>query len=126
VLTNTFGANRFALARHGLAERVAEINRTGVEISRRAADGRAKVFASIGPSGVMLMMGKVSEAELQAAFAGADAIVVETMTDPAEARLAVAAARAAGLPVVACMTFDSGPNKDRTTMGTPRSRPPNS
>jgi methionine synthase I (cobalamin-dependent) len=127
ILTNTLGANRFVLSRHGLAEKVAEINRAGVEISRRAADGRAKVFASIGPSGVMLMMGKVSEAELQAAFAaqaeaiaqaGADAVVVETMTDPAEARLAVAAARAAGLPVVACMTFDSGPNKDRTMMGT--------
>jgi len=127
ILTNTFGANRFVLARHGLAEKVAEINRAGVEISRRAADGGARVFASIGPSGVMLMMGKVSEAELQAAFAaqaeaiaeaGADAIVVETMSDPAEARLAVAAARATGLPVVACMTFDSGPKKDRTMMGT--------
>ena len=57
VLTNTFGANRFVLARQGLADRVAEINRAGVEISRRAADGRALVFASMGPSGVMLMMG---------------------------------------------------------------------
>ena len=127
VLTNTFGANRFVLSRHGLTGKVAEVNRAGVEISRRAADGRAKVFASIGPSGVMLMMGKVSQSELQAAFtaqaeamaeAGADGIVVETMTDPAEARLAVAAARATGLPVVACMTFDSGPKKDRTMMGT--------
>jgi len=127
ILTNTFGANRFVLARHKLDDKVAEINRAGVEISRRAADGRAKVFASIGPSGVMLMMGKVSEAELQAAFAaqaeamaeaGADGIVVETMADPAEARLAVAAGRATGLPVVACMTFDSGPSKDRTMMGT--------
>ena len=33
ILTNTFGANRFVLARHGLAEQVAEINRAGVEIS---------------------------------------------------------------------------------------------
>jgi len=57
ILTNTFGANRFILERHGLADRVAEINRAGVEISKRAADGRALVFASIGPSGVMLMMG---------------------------------------------------------------------
>ena len=127
VLTNTFGANRFVLARHKLEEKVAQINRAGVEISRRAADGRAKVFASIGPSGVMLMMGEVSQDELKAAFAvqaqamadaGADAIVVETMADPAEAKLAVAAARGTGLPVVACMTFDSGPDKDRTMMGT--------
>ncbi len=127
VLTNTFGANRFVLARHKLDDRVAEVNRAGVEISRRAAGGRAKVFASIGPSGVMLLTGEVSEDELKAAFAvqaeamaeaGADAIVVETMADPAEAKLAVAAARGTGLPVVACMTFDSGPDKDRTMMGT--------
>jgi methionine synthase I (cobalamin-dependent) len=127
ILTNTFGSNRLILARHGLAGRVAEINRCGVTISRRAAAGRALVFASLGPSGVMLMMGQMSEEDLQAAFAeqvqamaeaGADGIVVETMSDPAEARLAVAAARATGLPTVACMTFDSGPNNDRTMMGT--------
>jgi methionine synthase I (cobalamin-dependent) len=127
ILTNTFGANRFVLARHNLAERVPEVNRAGVEISRRAAGGRAKVFASLGPSGVMLMMGAVKPEELQAAFAGqaqamadagADGFVVETMSDPAEAALAVAAAHATGLPVVACMVFDSGANKDRTMMGT--------
>jgi len=127
ILTNTFGANRFVLTRHDLAERVVEINRAGVEISRRAAGDRAKVFASIGPSGVMLMMGGTGAEELQAAFAdqaramaeaGADGIVIETMSDPAEARLAVAAARETGLPVVACMTFDSGANRDRTMMGT--------
>ena len=127
ILTNTFGANRFILARHGLADRVAEVNRAGVEISRRAAAGHARVFASLGPSGLMLMMGEVAEKDLLEAFtqqaramadAGADGIVVETMTDPAEARLAVAAACASGLPVVACMTFDSGAQKDRTMMGT--------
>ncbi|NCC33719.1 MAG: homocysteine methyltransferase, partial [Chloroflexia bacterium] len=121
ILTNTFGANRFTLARHGLSEKVAEINRAGVEISRRAADGRALVFASIGPSGKMLMMGDVSEDDLHAAFAeqaramadaGADGIVIETMSDPAEAKLAVAAAKKTGLPVVGCMVFDSGPAKD--------------
>ena len=60
ILTNTFGSNRFILARQGLADKVAEINRAGVAISRRAAAGRAMVFASVGPSGVMLMMGQVS------------------------------------------------------------------
>jgi methionine synthase I (cobalamin-dependent) len=127
ILTNTFGANRFILARHDLAGRVTEINRAGVEISRRVAGTRVKVFASMGPSGVMLMMGEVSEDELRTGFAeqaramaeaGADAIVVETMSDPAEARLAVAAAKETGLPVVACMTFDSGSKLDRTMMGT--------
>ena len=126
VLTNTFGANRFVLARHGLAGKVAEINREGVDVSLRATAGRAMVFASVGSSGVMLMMGEVSEDVLKAAFAeqtqamaqaGAHGIVIETMSDPAEASLAVAAAKETGLPVVACMTFDSGANKDRTMMG---------
>lgn len=127
ILTNTFGGTRFVLRRHGLAEKVAEINRAGVEISRRAAAGRARVFASMGPSGVMLLTGETTPEELQDAFAeqaralaegGADALVIETMSDPAEAELAVAAARQTGLPVVACMTFDSGKDHDRTMMGT--------
>ncbi len=127
ILTNTFGANRFILARHHLADQAAEINRAGVEISLRAAEGRAAVFASVGPTGVVLMMGEVSEDQLKAAFAeqmqaiaqaGAAGIVVETMSDPAEAAVAVAAAHETGLPVVACMTFDSGAKKDRTMMGT--------
>ncbi|HEY4759190.1 MAG TPA: homocysteine S-methyltransferase family protein, partial [Thermoguttaceae bacterium] len=126
ILTNTFGANRFILGRHKLGDKVAEINRRGVEISKKAAGSKAKVFASIGPSGVMLLMGDVSREELQTAFAeqakvqadaGADGIVVETMSDLDEARLAVVAAVETGLPVVACMTFDSGANKDRTMMG---------
>src|SRR3972149_5819793 len=68
IITNTFQATRFGLKRHGLAEKVVEINRAGAEISRRAAAGRARVFASIGPSGVVLMMGEVAPDELQDAF----------------------------------------------------------
>jgi methionine synthase I (cobalamin-dependent) len=126
ILTNTFRANRIALERHVDESRVVEINRSGVEISRRAARGRALVFASIGPSGKLLVTGEVDEAHLAAAFAeqaqalagaGADALVVETMTDLDEARIAVAAAAATGLPVVACMVFDSGKHRDRTMMG---------
>ncbi len=126
IITNTFQATRFPLARHGLADKVAEISRTGVEISRRAANGKAKVFASIGPTGVMLMMGQVTPDELRAAFAEQaqalaqgkpDAIVIETMSDPAEAKLAVSAAKDTRLPVVASMTFDSGKDLDRTMMG---------
>lgn len=127
ILTNTFGANRIRLAENSLADRVVEINRRGVEISRQAADGKAAVFASIGPTGKLLMNGEVSAEEMLAAFTeqaramaegGADALVVETMSDLEEAKLAVAAARATGLPVVACMVFDSGKNLDRTMMGT--------
>jgi 5-methyltetrahydrofolate--homocysteine methyltransferase len=127
ILTNTFGANRIMLDRHGLAGKAQEINRAGVEISRRASAGRARVFASMGPCGKMLFAGEVSEEEVAQAFgeqaralaeAGSDAIVIETMSDLAEARLAVAAIVATGLPVVACMTFDSGRDHDRTMMGT--------
>jgi 5-methyltetrahydrofolate--homocysteine methyltransferase len=77
------------------------------------------------------MTGETTEAEMGAAFeeqataiakCGAEAIVVETMSDLAEAQIAVAAARATGLPVVACMVFDSGKDKDRTMMGTTAER----
>jgi methionine synthase I (cobalamin-dependent) len=127
ILTNTFGANRIRLIEAGAGDRVVEINRAGAEISRRAAGTRAKVFASIGPTGKMLMTGEVTEADLLAAFTeqatalaagGADGLVVETMADLTEAQIAVRAAKTTGLPVVGCMVFDSGKNKDRTMMGT--------
>lgn len=126
ILTNTFGANRCRLAEHGLAEMTAHINRRGVEISREAAASRARVFASIGPSGKMLLNGDMTSAELQQAFreqaqtlaqSGAQGLVIETMSDLEEAGIAVRAARETGLPVVACMVFDSGKAKDRTMMG---------
>jgi methionine synthase I (cobalamin-dependent) len=127
ILTNTFGANRVRLEGHNLAGKVATINQLGVEISRQAARGQALVFASIGPTGKLLVTGETTEAALKTTFqeqakalaeAGADALVVETMADLAEARIAVAAARETGLPVVGCMVFDSGKDKDRTAMGT--------
>ena len=127
ILSNSFGGNRFILGRHGHGNPVQEINRRAAEISRRAAVGRALVFASLGPSGKLLLSGDVTESDLRAAFeeqaealvdGGADALVVETMSDPVEAAIAVSAAAATGLPVVACMVFDSGKGRDRTMMGT--------
>jgi methionine synthase I (cobalamin-dependent) len=124
ILTNTFRANGIAMKESG-AEALDEINRAGVEISRRAAGG-ALVFASIGPTGKMMVSGEVSGEAVRAAFeaqarslaaAGADALVVETMSEIEEARLAVEAAKRTGLPVVASFAFDSGKNKDRTMMG---------
>jgi methionine synthase I (cobalamin-dependent) len=102
------------------------INRAGVAISKRAAGKQALVFASIGPTGKVLMSGEVSGEQVSAAFAaqaqslaagGADALLIETMSDIEEARLAVEAARRTGLPVLASFAFDSGKNKDRTMMG---------
>lgn len=126
ILTNTFGANRIRLAEYGVADQVEHINVRGVQISRDAAKGRAYVFASLGPTGKLLLSGEVSPEALQDAFAeqaralakgGADAIVVETMSDLEEAGIAVRAAKSTDLPVVACMVFDSGKAKDRTMMG---------
>ena len=126
LLTNTFRANRLALGASQLAGALGAINRAGVEISQRAAAGRALVFASIGPSGKLLATGQVGEEELRSAFAeqaqvlaaaGADALVVETMCDLREAKLALEAAKVTGLPVVVSMVFDSGKGNDRTLTG---------
>lgn len=120
ILTNTFRAN--ALAMGGDLE---AINKSGVAISRVAAAGHALVFASIGPSGKMLMTGEVTESDLTAAFAAqaaaladADALLIETMSDVEEARIAVAEAKRTRLPVIVSFAFDSGKKKDRTMMGT--------
>lgn len=126
ILSNTFRSNRIALAGYGLGDRAVELSRAGAAISVRAAEGQALVFASIGPSGKMLMMGETSEEGLRLAFeeqaaalaeGGAHGLVIETMSDLEEALIAVRAAKTVGLPVVASMVFDSGKNKDRTMMG---------
>jgi len=128
ILTNTFGGSRWKLEKSGLADRTAELNRLGVEISKRAAGDAALVFASVGPTGeFMAPLGLRTREEFVACFAeqigalagaGADGIVVETMTDLGEARAALEAARgAASLPVVVSMTFDRGPAGFATMMG---------
>jgi len=128
ILTNTFGGSRLKLARAGLAERAAELNRAGVKISKRAAGNRALVFASIGPTGELLApLGERTEEEFVACFreqaealasAGADGLVLETMADLGEAKAALRAAReACALPVVACMTFEHGARGFATMMG---------
>ncbi len=126
ILTNTFRANRISLAGFGLADRVGEINRRGAAISKQAAGDRAFVFASIGPTGKMLVNEEVTPDEVLTAFTeqalalaegGADALVVETMGDLDEAVIALRAGLATGLPVVVSFVFDSGKNKDRTMMG---------
>lgn len=125
ILTNTFRAN--AVAMHDCSDvDLDAINRAGVALSKKGAGKQALVFASIGPTGKILMSGEVSGEQVSAAFsaqakslaaAGADALLIETMSEIEEARLAVLAARRAGLPVLVSFAFDSGKNKDRTMMG---------
>jgi len=124
ILTNTFRANRLAM--EGVSETDLDtINRTGVALSRRASKDML-VFASIGPSGKMLVTGDVSEDDMTAAFlaqarslaaGGADALLIETMSDIAEATLAVNAARQTGLPVLVSFAYGFGSGKDRTMTG---------
>jgi methionine synthase I (cobalamin-dependent)/5,10-methylenetetrahydrofolate reductase len=127
--TNTFGANRFRLARHGLAGKVAEINAAGVRIARQAVNhfkekqaGAAWVAGAIGPLGVRLEpLGKTGLDEARAAFAeqifalktaGADLLIVETMPALNEAREALLAAHEAApdLPVLTMVTVDDESN----------------
>lgn len=126
ILTNSFGGNRYILAKHNLETRMAELNQAAVSISKEAAGDNALVFASIGPTGKMISMGEITSEEAYSAFseqanalakAGADGLVVETMSDLEEFTAAVKAAKATGLLTVGCMSFDSGAEKDRTMMG---------
>ncbi len=117
--TNTFGANSFRLARHGLQDRVADINRRAVEIARQAV-GSSGVFiaGSVGPLGIRIEpLGKVSRDEARAAFAeqikalaeaGVDLLILETFGFVDELHQAVLAAReiAPELPIVAQVTID--------------------
>jgi methionine synthase / methylenetetrahydrofolate reductase(NADPH) len=123
--TNTFGANRFRLARHGLGASVAEINAAGVRLARHAVQrlkekqaGEAWVGGSVGPLGVRLEpLGKTGLDEARAAFAeqiavlaenGVDLLIIETMPALNEARQALEAARevAPHLPVLVMVTVD--------------------
>jgi methionine synthase I (cobalamin-dependent)/5,10-methylenetetrahydrofolate reductase len=128
VETNTFGANRFKLAVHGLGGRVADINTEAVELARqaiRSTGRRALVAGSVGPLGVRLApYGRVNAAQALEAFkeqigalarAGADMLVIETHTDLAEIAEAIRAARmVTSAPVVASLTFT---RDDRTLLG---------
>ena len=94
ILTNTFGANRFKLAEHGLEDRLEEINQAGVALAKKVIEASFKpvlIAGDVGPLGVRLApFGRVSREEAIAAFAeqikvladsGADLILIETISD---------------------------------------------
>ena len=114
VTTNSFGGSAPKLAEYGYADRVEEFNRAAVRLAKR--HGSPHVLADMGPTGlVMEPLGPATFDEVFAAFAeqaralaaeSPDAIIIETMTDIAEARCAVLAAKSAcDLPVFASCTF---------------------
>lgn len=126
--TNTFSANRIALARFKAADDAAELCRAGARIIRSAATQRGAVVAGcIGPTGKILAVDEISEADAARAFAeaaaaladgGSDLILLETFSELRELLVAVQAVRKAGnLPIIASLSFDSGPQRTRTLMG---------
>jgi 5-methyltetrahydrofolate--homocysteine methyltransferase len=129
ITTNTFGGSPARLRQFGLDGQTEAVNRAAVEAVRRAAGGRAYASASVGPSGHLMKpygdadpvdIGAGYERQIRAlAEAGADLICIETMTDLAEAVLAVRAAKsvAPDLPVIATMTFETTRRGFFTVMG---------
>lgn len=129
ILTNSFGGSPHKLEGYGLRDQAYALNKAAAEISKQAAGDRALVMGSMGPTGIMVMMGEVPPQEILAGFqeqarglvdGGVDGLVVETMTDPEEARLAIEAIKKVSNLDVACtFTFSKTQTGEyRTMMGT--------
>lgn len=125
ILTCSFGGTHYRLARHGLAERVAEVNRLAAELAREAAGDHVFVAGDMGPTGQLLgPRSKVTPEQIAEAYAGqaaglaeggADFLVIETMSDLGEAQAAIAGARrVTDLPIFCTFSFDT---HGRTMMG---------
>jgi len=133
IITNTFGANRFKLTKHGLQDKIIEINKAGVDLAKRVVSASFRevlVAGDVGPLGVRIApYGRVKPEAAREAFAeqiralaesGVDLIVIETFSDLYEIREAIKAARDvessqnSPLPVVASVTFT---RDDRTLLG---------
>jgi len=121
--TNTFGANSFRLARHSLADKVRDINRTGGRLAREAAKSfDVWVAGSVGPLGTRIEpLGKTSFQEARDAFrdqikalveGGVDLLILETFGYLEEIHQAILAARevAPSVPLVAQVTIDEDGN----------------
>jgi 5-methyltetrahydrofolate--homocysteine methyltransferase len=129
ITTNSFGGSRSMLERHGLGGKVAEWNRLAAELAGEVAGPDGWVIGDVGPFGDFLEpMGDTTAEELEAIFreqisalveGGADAILVETMSDPGELCAGIRAARAVtDLPVIATYAFQKSAGAYRTMMGT--------
>lgn len=129
ILTNTFGANRVKLERHGMAGQLADINTAAVELAHRVVLASFKdvlVAGDVGPLGIRLApFGRVQPEDARRMFrqqiqvlldAKVDLLVIETMSDLYEIREAIYAAReiSADIPIVASMTYT---RDDRTLLG---------
>ena len=125
--TNSFGANVYKLAAHGLEDQLEAINAAAVALARQAAEGDPQLLigGSLGPLGVRLApYGRVRPEQAASAYrrqiaalagAGVDLLIIETQTDLRELLLAVETARGmTDLPILASMTYT---RDDRTLLG---------
>lgn len=127
--TNTFGGNSFRLDRHGLKDKVREVNLEGARLAREATDahnlkkaGSVLVGGSVGPLGTRIEpLGKISRDEARESFrqqiaalleGGVDLLILETFGYLEELHQAVLAAREAApqLPLIAQATMDEEGN----------------
>jgi methionine synthase / methylenetetrahydrofolate reductase(NADPH) len=133
IQSNTFGANRYKLGKHGLEKQLVAINLAGVMLAKRVAATAKRpvlVAGDVGPLGVRIApYGRLQPEQAREAFAeqmtallqgGVDLFIIETMVDLYEIREAIHAARdvakkqSVNVPVIASMTFT---RDDRTILG---------
>ena len=125
--TNTFGGTRPRLQMHGLEDRVHELNEAAAQLARSVADVHGILVAgNLGPTGELMEPLGTMDAELATSYfaeqltglrdGGIDCVLIETMSDLAEAQAAVVAAReiVPDAPVIVTMSFDTNL---RTMMG---------
>jgi 5-methyltetrahydrofolate--homocysteine methyltransferase len=128
ILTNSFGGSPTKLKHYGLEDRTAELNEAAAAISREAAGQDRFVLGSMGPTGVILMMGEVPEETLYKGFSlqakalkngGVDALCIETMSALDEACIAIRAAKqSTGLEIACTFTFEETVSGEfKTLMG---------
>jgi 5-methyltetrahydrofolate--homocysteine methyltransferase len=129
VITNTFGANKYALGRHGYSDKVGQINEAAAKVARESAGEGGYVLGDIGHSGEFLApLGTLDPGELKAAYidqargligGGVDGIIIETMTALEEIVVAIEAVRSVDTDIAlfASMAFEASGGQYRTMMG---------
>ncbi|MCK5845204.1 MAG: bifunctional homocysteine S-methyltransferase/methylenetetrahydrofolate reductase, partial [Victivallales bacterium] len=114
--TNTFTANRMALSKFGLGDKVAEINLAAVKIAKEQANEETLIAGSVGPLSssarsdaddderAAVLADQISELRK----GGVDFIIFETIPSMRDARIALAAATSActGIPYVVSFSVD--------------------